>query len=185
MVPLILPAPTGLLRDENFSTRRQGTKGFTMPKKKTTRKKTSTRKKTTTTARKAPARKAPARKAPARKAPARTTTTTARSALKAAEKPRTKSQIFTEIAGETGLAKKDVQAVFETMQSMIEKDLGRRGPGQFTVPGLLKITKKAVPRRPAQKNKWIPLVQEFRDIAARPAHNKVAVRALKNLKEMV
>jgi nucleoid DNA-binding protein len=158
-----------------------------MPKKKTTRKKTSTTRKKTTTARKAPARKAPARKAPARKAPARktTATTTARTAIKAADKPRTKSQIFTEIAGETGLAKKDVQAVFETMQTMIEKDLSKRGPGQFTVPGLLKITKKAVPRRPAQKNKWIPLVQEFRDIAARPAHNKVAVRALKNLKEMV
>ena len=154
-----------------------------MPKKKTTRKKASTtsRKKTTTraaasrTAKKAPAKKAATRKAPARKAPA----------IKAADKPRTKSQIFTEIAGETGLSKKDVQAVFETMQTMIEKDLGNRGPGQFTVPGLLKITKKHVPRRPAQKNKWIPLVQEHRDIPARPAHNKVAVRALKNLKSMV
>jgi len=154
-----------------------------MPKKKTTRKKTSTarttRKKTTT---RTATRKAPARKAPARK---KTATTTAKSAIKAAEKPRTKSQIFSEIAGETGLSKKEVQSVFDTMQSMIEKDLGRRGPGQFTVPGLLKITKKHVPRRPAQKNKWIPLVQEFRDIAPRPAHNKVAVRALKNLKEMV
>lgn len=155
-----------------------------MPKKKTTRKKTSTarttRKKTTT---RTATRKAPARKAPARKKTA--TTTAAKTAIKAAEKPRTKAQIFAEIAGETGLSKKDVQSVFDTMQSMIEKDLGRRGPGQFTVPGLLKITKKHVPRRPAQKNKWIPLVQEFRDIAPRPAHNKVAVRALKNLKEMV
>ncbi len=145
-----------------------------MPKKKTTQKKaaTTSRKKTATAS---ASKKAPAKKAPAKKAPA----------IKAADKPRTKSQIFAEIAGETGLSKKDVQAVFETMQTMIEKDLGNRGPGQFTVPGLLKITKKHVPRRPAQKKKWIPLVQEFRDIPARPAHNKVAVRALKSLKSMV
>ncbi|MHC4810699.1 MAG: HU family DNA-binding protein [Planctomycetota bacterium] len=159
-----------------------------MPKKKTTRKKaaTTSRKKTTTRAAASrTAKKAPAKKAATRKAPARTATARKAPAIKAADKPRTKSQIFTEIAGETGLSKKDVQAVFETMQTMIEKDLGNRGPGQFTVPGLLKITKKHVPRRPAQKNKWIPLVQEHRDIPARPAHNKVAVRALKNLKSMV
>ncbi len=147
-----------------------------MPKKKTTRKKTAAR-----TTRKKTASRTTSRK----KTPARKTTTSARTAIKAAEKPRTKSQIYAEIASETGLAKKEVQAVFDTMTTMIEKDLGRRGPGQFTVPGLLKITKKHVPRRPAQKNKWIPLVQDYRDIPARPAHNKVAVRALKSLKEMV
>ena len=151
-----------------------------MPKKKTTRKKASTR---TATRKKTASRTTTRKKAPARKTAA--SATAARSSVKAADKPRTKSQIYAEIATETGLSKKDVQAVFETMSSMIEKDLGRRGPGQFTVPGLLKITKKHVPRRPAQKNKWIPLVQEYRDIPARPAHNKVAVRALKSLKEMV
>lgn len=154
-----------------------------MPKKKTTRKKTT--RKTT--------RKAPARKTTTRAAASRTTTrkkkTTAaparRSTVKAADRPRTKSQIFGDISAETGLSKKDVQSVFDTMTELIQKDLGNRGPGQFTVPGLLKITKKAVPRKAAQKNKWIPLLKEFRDIPAKPAHKKVTVRALKSLKEMV
>ncbi|MFK7959390.1 MAG: HU family DNA-binding protein [Phycisphaerales bacterium] len=152
-----------------------------MPKKKTTRKKTT---------RKAPARKAPTRKTTTRAAASRTTrkktaAPARRSTVKAADRPRTKSQIFGDISTETGLSKKEVQSVFDTMTELIQKDLGTRGPGQFTVPGLLKITKKAVPRKAAQKNKWIPLLKEFRDIPAKPAHKKVTVRALKSLKEMV
>ena len=33
----------------------------------------------------------------------------------------------------------------------IKKNLGARGPGIFAIPGLVKIERKKVPRRPAQK----------------------------------
>ena len=73
----------------------------------------------------------------------------------------------------------------ETVSGMIKKDLGNRGPGTFTVPGLMKVKKKVVKKRPARKNVWLPLMGEFRDIPAKPARKAVKVTPLKALKDMV
>lgn len=100
-------------------------------------------------------------------------------------KPRTKTQIMGDISTDTGLSRKEVASVFDCMSKMIKKDLGNRGPGVFTVPGLMKVKKKIVPRRPARKNVWLPLLNEFRDIPAKPARKAVKVTPLKALKEMV
>ena len=99
-------------------------------------------------------------------------------------KPRTKSQIYGTISEDTGLTRKEVAAVFECMSGLVKKDLGRRGPGTFTVPGLMKIEKKHKPRRPARKS-INPFTGEEMMFKAKPAHNVVKVRALKALKEMV
>jgi len=99
-------------------------------------------------------------------------------------KPRTKSQIFGSISDETGLTRKEVASVFECMSGMVKKDLGRRGPGTFTVPGLMKINKVSKPRRAARKG-INPFTGEEMMFKAKPAHNVVKVRALKALKEMV
>ncbi|MHC5003828.1 MAG: HU family DNA-binding protein [Planctomycetota bacterium] len=99
-------------------------------------------------------------------------------------KPRTKTQIFGEIADRTGLTRRDVSAVFDEMAMLIKKDLGRRGPGQFTVPGLLKIVKVHKPRRPARKG-VNPFTGEEMVFKAKPAHSVVKCRPLKNLKDMV
>jgi nucleoid DNA-binding protein len=105
---------------------------------------------------------------------------------KAAKKAPTKTEILTNIAEATGLTKKDVAAVFDAMAAEIKKNLGRGGPGAFTIPGLVKIGKKTVPARPAKKNVPNPFKPgEFYDQPARPKFNKVTVRALKNLKDMV
>ena len=101
-------------------------------------------------------------------------------------KPRTKSQLFGDISEETELTRKEVAAVFDSMSAFMKKDLGRRGPGMFTVPGLMKVQKVHKPRRPARKNVPNPFRPgELMDVAARPARNVVKVRALKNLKDMV
>ena len=99
-------------------------------------------------------------------------------------KPRTKSQIFSEIADSTGFSKRDVSDVFEAMHLLIKKDLGRSGPGVFTVPGLMKISKVHKPRRAARKG-INPFTGEEMMFKAKPAHNVVKVRPLKGLKEMV
>ena len=99
-------------------------------------------------------------------------------------KPRTKSQIYGTISEDTGLTRKEVAAVFECMSGLVKKDLGRRGPGTFTVPGLMKIEKKHKPRRPARKG-INPFTGEEMMFKAKPAHNVVKVRPLKALKEMV
>ncbi len=101
-----------------------------------------------------------------------------------AAKARTKSQIIGEIAEQTELSRREVSDVFESLSSLIKKDIGRRGPGTFTVPGLMKIR---VVRKPATKaRKGInPFTGEEMMFKAKPARNVVKVGALKRLKEMV
>jgi nucleoid DNA-binding protein len=102
----------------------------------------------------------------------------------AAKKAPTKSEIFNSIAEATGLNKKQVASVFEALGGEIEKALGKRGPGTFTIPGLAKIV---VQRKPATKaRKGInPFTGEETVFAAKPARNVVKVRPLKALKDMV
>jgi nucleoid DNA-binding protein len=107
-------------------------------------------------------------------------------AATAAKKSPSKSEVMNNIAEETGLTKKQVGAVFEALSSEIKKALSSRGPGVFAIPGLVKVEKKKVPARPAQKNVPNPFKPgEFMDRPAKPASVKVKVRALKNLKDMV
>jgi nucleoid DNA-binding protein len=105
---------------------------------------------------------------------------------KAAAKPRTKTQIYDDISAATELTRKQVAAVFDAMSALMKKDLGRSGPGMFTVPGLMKVAKVSKPRRPAKKNVPNPFRPgELMDVAAKPASNVVKVRPLKGLKDMV
>ena len=99
-------------------------------------------------------------------------------------KPMTKTQIFGTISDDTGLTRKEVASVFESMTGLVKKQIGRRGPGTFTVPGLMKIVKQHKPRRAARKG-VNPFTGEEMMFKAKPAHNVVKVRALKALKEMV
>jgi nucleoid DNA-binding protein len=105
-------------------------------------------------------------------------------AAKAAEKPMSKTEIVSGIAEATGLTKKQVSSVFEAMTDQIKKSLGRRGPGAYTVPGLMKLM---IVRKPATKaRKGInPFTGEETMFKAKPARNIVKVRPLKNLKDMV
>lgn len=103
---------------------------------------------------------------------------------KAPVKARTKSQILSDIADDTGLSRKQVQSVFDSMSGLIKKDLGKKGPGVFSVPGLMKVK---VVRKPATKaRKGInPFTGEPTTFKAKPARNVVKVRPLKALKDMV
>ncbi|MCH8253187.1 MAG: HU family DNA-binding protein [Planctomycetes bacterium] len=105
-------------------------------------------------------------------------------AAKKAVKSRTKSELFTNIAESTDLTRKQVAAVFDEMAGLIKKDLGKRGPGAFTVPGLMKVR---VVRKPATKARMgiNPFTKEEMMFKAKPARNVVKVTALKNLKDMV
>ena len=105
---------------------------------------------------------------------------------KKADKPKapTKAQIMAHIADKTGLTRKDVGAVFDELNALIKKNIGRRGPGDFTVPGLMKIR---VTRKPATKaRKGInPFTGEEMVFKAKPARRAVRVTALKGLKDML
>ncbi len=100
------------------------------------------------------------------------------------KKTRSKSQVFGELAEESELTRKQVACLFDGLAGMIKKDLGKKGPGTFTVPGLMKIK---VVRKPATKARkgTNPFTGEEMMFKAKPARNVVKVLALKGLKDMV
>ncbi len=101
-----------------------------------------------------------------------------------APKPPTKTEILRTISDETGLTRRDVDAVFESLRGLIKKNLGRRGPGVFTLPGLVKV--KVVTKPATKSRKGInPFTGEEIMIKAKPARKAVKVLALKALKDMI
>ncbi|MGH8223563.1 MAG: HU family DNA-binding protein [Woeseiaceae bacterium] len=101
------------------------------------------------------------------------------------KKAPTKSEIFASIADDTGLTKKDVAAVFDSLGGQIKRSLaGRTGPGIFTIPGLLKMR---VVKKPATKERKgvNPFTGQEMIFKAKPASKVVKVAALKGLKDMV
>ncbi|MDH3373447.1 MAG: HU family DNA-binding protein [Gammaproteobacteria bacterium] len=100
-------------------------------------------------------------------------------------KPPTKSEIYAKIVDDTGLTRKDVAAVFESLNGQIKKNLGgRSGPGTFTIPGLLKLRVVKKPARAARKG-VNPFTGEEMMFKAKPASKSVKALALKGLKDMV
>ncbi|MGF1548298.1 MAG: HU family DNA-binding protein [Thiotrichales bacterium] len=101
----------------------------------------------------------------------------------AVKKPLTKSEILNQIAEGTGLARKEVSAVFDALEDLIGKSLKARGPGVFNLPGLLKLR---VVKKPATKERKgvNPFTGAEMTIAAKPARRAVKVTALKRLKDM-
>jgi nucleoid DNA-binding protein len=101
-----------------------------------------------------------------------------------AGKRMTKAQVVAELANATELDKKSVNRVFESLQELIRKQLSARGPGEFVVPGLVKL--RAV-KKPATKERQgiNPFTKEPITIAAKPASKKVRATALKALKDLV
>ncbi len=161
-----------------MAARKSATKKTKTAAKKTTAKKTV--KKTTT-------KKTTARKAPVKKVVAKKTTVKKVSKPKAItavkDKAYTKSQLYTVIADQTGLTKKQVSDVIDTFTQVVHAHLKKGGVGQFKLAGLvnMKVVKK--PARKARKG-VNPFTGEEIMIKAKPAHKVVKVAALKQLKEM-
>ena len=94
----------------------------------------------------------------------------------------TKSDILASISKDTGLSKKQVSSVFESLSGVIRKSL--KSHGLFTLPGLAKMK---VVKKPATKAREgiDPFTGEKMTFKAKPASKKVRVLPLKNLKAMV
>jgi len=97
-------------------------------------------------------------------------------------KPSTKTEIFNKIADDTGLKKKDISAVFDSLTDIIKSDLS--GANSFNLPGLLKIKKVHKPAVPEREG-INPFTKEMMMFKAKPARDVVKVTPLKSLKEMV
>ena len=95
-----------------------------------------------------------------------------------------KTQILEQIANNTGLSRKQVGSVLDSLSDVIEAHVNKRAVGEFVLPGLLKIS---TVRKPAVKaRKGInPFTKEEVMFKAKPASTVVKVRPLKGLKDMM
>jgi len=100
-----------------------------------------------------------------------------------AGKPRTKSEIYSELAVQAGITRKQVAALFGGLSEMIKKDL-TRGPKTFAVPGLMRINVIVKPATKARKG-INPFTGQEMMFKAKPARKVVKIRPLKGLKDMV
>ena len=97
--------------------------------------------------------------------------------------PLTKSQLLSALAEDTGLTKREVAAVLDGLSDVIHRHLKKRGAGQFTLPGLLKI--KTIKKAATRARKGInPFTGEETIFKAKPARTLVKVQPLKALKDM-
>ena len=102
----------------------------------------------------------------------------------AIQRKYTKTEILNEIAQNTSLSKKDVSSVLDELSVVIERHIKKRGVGEFTLPGLVKIKSVQRPARPARKGVPNPFKPgELMDVPRKPASTRVKVLPLKKLKE--
>ena len=101
-----------------------------------------------------------------------------------AAKSMTKSEMTKQLSEKINLPKKDIGALFEALDAMIRSQLGKKGPGVFTIPGLVKLRTVERPATPAREGRN-PATGETIMIKAKPARRVVKASPLKALKDSV
>ena len=100
-----------------------------------------------------------------------------------AAKPATKSEILANTAKATQLSRKQVASVLDALAGQIKAAVGKKGPGVFALPGLVKIVVVSKPATP-ERTGINPFTKQQQVFAAKPARRVVKVRPLKALKDM-
>ena len=93
-----------------------------------------------------------------------------------------KSEFVSAIAEKTELTKKQISDVLEAMHSVVAKELGKDGPGEVVLPGLLKLNVTVKPATPERQG-INPFTKQPTVFKAKPARKVVKARVLKGLKD--
>jgi nucleoid DNA-binding protein len=94
----------------------------------------------------------------------------------------TKSALVNLIADENGVTREVARGVLATIENAMTGSIHPRGVGEFTLPGLLKISLRKVPARKAGTLIRNPSTGEMVPGAAKPASVRVKIRPLSKLK---
>ncbi len=129
----------------------------------------------------APKKKAAAAKPAVARKPAAKKAAAPKKSAAAITTKLTKSQLLAQIGEATELSRKQVGAVLDELESIISRAVGKKGLGEFVLPGLLKITTVKKPAKKARKG-INPFTGEEVTFKAKPASIAVKVRPLKKLK---
>jgi len=93
-----------------------------------------------------------------------------------------RTTLVAHLASESGAEPKVVKGVMAALEATILASVHKKGAGEFTLPGLLKIL--AVQVAAKKKRRGIdPFTKIEREFAAKPATVKLKVRSLKKLKD--
>jgi nucleoid DNA-binding protein len=96
----------------------------------------------------------------------------------------TKAQITAALAESSGLDKKAVASVLDALATLAAKQLGADGPGEITLPGIVKLKAKATSAT-ADRQGVNPFTKEPMLIKGKPASRKVRATPVKALKDDV
>jgi nucleoid DNA-binding protein len=103
-------------------------------------------------------------------------------AVRPVKETYTKSALINLIAEENELPRKTAVGVYATLENVFLGSVHPRGVGEFTLPGLLKVSLRKVPARKAGTLVRNPATGEMVKAAAKPASVRVKIRPLAKLK---
>ncbi|MGD9690526.1 MAG: HU family DNA-binding protein [Phycisphaerales bacterium] len=108
--------------------------------------------------------------------------------IEPSKKPRGKGELYKLLALHTGLQRKQVASIFETLGKVMAVDLAKPGDGKnkvFVVPGMMKVQSiyKPATKATTKANPFKP--GEMMEVKAKPARTVIKIRPLKGLKSMV
>ncbi len=99
-------------------------------------------------------------------------------------KRMSKSQFVATLAEKSGITKKQAAAALKSMSEMVVHQLGKHGPGEVLIPGLLKLNVVIKPATPERQG-INPFTKEPTTFKAKPARKVVKARPLKSLKDAI
>ena len=93
-----------------------------------------------------------------------------------------KTTLVAHLVEQSGVEPKAAKAVLAALESAILGSVHKKGSGEFTLPGLMKIGLQQVPAKKKRFGKD-PFTGEERWFPAKPASVKIKTRTLKKLKD--
>jgi nucleoid DNA-binding protein len=95
-----------------------------------------------------------------------------------------KSEFVVALAEKSGLDKKQASLALDTINVLVAQQLGKQGPGEILIPGLLKLNVVEKPATPMHEG-VNPFTKEPMTFKAKPARKVIKVRPLKSLKDAI
>ncbi|MGF6754190.1 HU family DNA-binding protein [Paraburkholderia sp. GAS334] len=129
-----------------------------------------------------PAKKVAAKKVPAKKVAAKKVAVKASGAPSPIKDTFTKASLAAHVAERSAVDLKAAKSVLAALEDTILGAVHKKGAGEFTLSGLLKIVVQAVPAKKKRFGKD-PFSGEERWFPAKPASVRIKARALKKLKD--
>jgi len=100
------------------------------------------------------------------------------------DKRMSKSLFVATLAEKSGLNKKQAASALETINVIVAQQLGKRGPGEVLIPGLLKLN--VIDKPATHKHEGVnPFTKEPMTYKAKAARKVIKVRTLKALKDAI